>query len=66
MCRYRPPITLDAAKPALPAASGVSPLKDGLPSDQGDKLSSLAGPLLRVPHKSSTNGDEGFGTATVI
>ena len=28
-------------------------------------MSSISGPLLRVPHKSSTNGDEGFGTATV-
>ena len=66
MCRCRLPITLDAAKPALPAAFGVSPLTDGLPTDQGDKLSSPPGPLLRVPQRSSTNGDEGFGTATVI
>ena len=65
MCRCRPPITLDAAKPALPAASQSLLLTNGLPSDQGDKMSSISGPLLRVPHKSSTNGDEGFGTATV-
>ena len=41
-------------------------LKDGLPIDQGDKMSLPTDPLLRAPHKSSTNGDEGFGTATVI